>query len=187
MACFLRAYHCKQFDMQTDVESSQDQHGEQVSTACSLDAGSQRSAAEMFKGLVDRIVDPANWRPTAGAAVTRHLDESGNDPQREIREGDYLEIQPANEGEIHWVRLERIERRLNPCAEWEAISFKLRPVEDPTKTEHPPMQQHLRANEYCVLELQREKDKISTQVHGRDVISADHWHQFMQELLHHHS
>lgn len=171
--------------MHTEAEFPQHEHDEEVSTACSLDAGNERSAAELFKSLVDRIVDPANWRPTEGTAVKRHLDESGAEQQREIREGDYLEIQPANEGEIHWVRLERIERRLNPCAEWEAISFKLRPVEDPTKTAHPPVQQHLPEHEYCVLELQREKDKISTQVHGRPVIGEDHWQQFMQELLHH--
>ncbi|MBV9988433.1 MAG: hypothetical protein JO301_12200 [Chitinophagaceae bacterium] len=148
--------------------------GDQTDTSFSVMADTDKKAAGLFKIATDRLFDVNNWSRLSGigSASFLHTDENGNQVERALKPGDHFRIDipgPGSQagGGYDWVKVEKIDKHLNSCAEWEAISITVRPAPDPSggddKAAHFFSEQAT-----STFIVQRENRKLTAEVHGRN-------------------
>jgi hypothetical protein len=150
--------------------------GKQTDVCFSIMADTDKKAAGVFRIAVDRLFDVNNWSQLSGigSAGFLHTDEEGNAVDRALKPGDYFRIDIPGPGSqagkgYDWVRMEKIEKHLNSCADWEAIEITVRPAPNPTGEEQATA--HFFAEQATsTFIVQRERRKLTAEVHGRNEI-----------------
>lgn len=148
--------------------------GGKTDTWFSIIADTENGAAKLFKMGTERLFDVNNWGRLCGisSASFRLTDKQGNEVNRPIQEGDHFRIDIPGPGTTigngyDWVQIEKIEKHINPCAEWESVSITVRPAPNPfgddAYTAH-----FFSEDATSTFVVQREKKRVTAEVYGRN-------------------
>jgi hypothetical protein len=148
--------------------------GESTDNHYSIEADTDKEAVALFRTAVSRLFDVNNWGEICAVASAsfRLTDAEGNEIERDPQQGDHFRIELPAPGTdtgdgYDWVRIEKIEKHINSCAEWEAVSITVRPAPNPLNDKEDTA--HFFSPEATSTFLvQREKKKLSAEVHGRN-------------------
>lgn len=150
------------------------QTGDKTDNWFSIIADTEKGAVQLFKTALERILDVRNWGQLCGisSAAFRLTDAFGTEVDRQIEVGDHFRIDIPGPGTstgngYDWVEIEKIERHINPCAEWEAISITVRPSPNPLNHEEDTAH-FFSADATSTFVVQREKKRVTAEVHGRN-------------------
>ncbi len=148
--------------------------GESTDNYHCIEADSDKEAVALFKDAVARLYDVNHWRDVCSIASAsfRLTDENGKEIDRKLKQGDHFRIDIPAPGTItgdgyDWVRIEKIEAHINPCAEWEAVAITVRPASNP-QGDKEDTAHFFSAEATSTFLVQREKKKVSAEVHGRN-------------------
>ena len=160
--------------MHTQLSIPTQQTGTKTDTWFSIIADTEQGAAGLFKTAVERLQDVNQWSRLCGisSAAFRLTDALGTEVDRLIQMGDHFRIDIPGPGTItgngyDWVKIENIETQLNPQAEWEAMSIRVRPSPNPLNTDESTAHffSHDATSTFLV---KREKKRVTAEVHGRN-------------------
>ncbi len=148
--------------------------GAKSDTWFSIIADTESGAVKLFKMAIERLFDLNNWSRLCGIspASFRLTDENGVEVDRTIQHGDHFRIDITGPGTVtgngyDWVKIEKIEKYINPCAEWESVAITVRPVPNPLGDD--AYTAHFFSEEATSTFLvQREKKRVTAEVHGRN-------------------
>jgi hypothetical protein len=152
-----------------------DQHaGAETNTSFSYDASDIDSASAKYELVKQRLLDIDHWQEYAGAATAsfRLMDENGQPTKDKIHEGCYFQIDIPGPGTkagkgYDWVRVECVEEEGDASTEFQAITIRVRPSDNPTTKDDDTA--HFYSSEATSnFIVKREGNKITASVLGRN-------------------
>lgn len=152
-----------------------DQYGGGKSdTWFSIIADTDKGAAQLFKVATQRLLDINNWSSLCGisSAAFRLTDAKGLEVDRLIETGDHFRIDIPGPGTIggqgyDWVEIEKIETRVNACAESEWMAVTVRPSPNPLNNDVDTAH-FFSSDATTTFIVQRDKKRVTAEVHGRN-------------------
>jgi len=148
--------------------------GKETNTEFTLSALTREEAQKIYKAASNRLLDINNWEKLCGIATAdfQLTDKLGTEIKRNAAEGDHFKIDIPGPGSIEgrgfdWVRIEKIEEKIDCDKDFESLSMRVRPAPNP-KTSGNEVAHFFNEHATSSFIVERHGSSVKAGVYGRN-------------------